>query len=263
MEVSRRNAGVHRFAPGGLEFSRFDRRGVPLLGGGLEFANARAKPLLQGADRHRKSVPTEGALPNDGNSPTCFEELALRTVVPLDITLEFGLPKVGPSGRRGCVTAPRMAMPETAVNKADRTMATQDKIGFSGEIPYMESESESASVKRPSEGEFRFGVLARYARHHSRPCGLVDNVSHRMLRSPVRSLRNPDFTRGQPQDQASTGSMGNGDGSGAGLGFLRGIQPLRDGRNRRRTHELSDLGVRPRLARLVRRSTNEGATRYQ
>ena len=218
MDISRRNAGVGKLeresgptcrpSLGRLGCFRFDDRGVLRLGGrSLEFADVRTEPLLQSAYRHRKPVATEGALPHDSDSPTCFEELALRTVVPLDIALELGLPEVGPGGRRGCVTAPRMAVPETAMNKANGTVATQDNIGLSGEIPDMEPESESAPVKRPSKGEFRFGVLPRYARHHSRPRGLVDDVSHRLLCSPVRSSRNPDFTRGQPQDQASTRSI--------------------------------------------------------
>ena len=272
MEISRRNAGVgnlqHESGPicrsalGRLGCSRFDRTGVLRLGGcGLEFAGARTKPLLQSADRHRKPVPAEGALPHDGDSPTRIEELAFRTVVPFDVALELDLPEVGPGGGRGCITAPRMVVPETAVNKANGTVATQDKIGLSGEIPDVKPESESASMKRPSKGAFRSGVLGQYARHHSRPRGVVDDVSHRLCCSAVQSLRCPDFTRGVRQDQVSTCGMGDGDSSGAGLGFLCGIQRLRGGRDLGHTHELPDLGVWPRLAGLVRGSTNDGVAR--
>ena len=274
MEISRRNAGVGnlrhergsicRFALGRSGRSRFDRAGVLRLGGsGLEFADSRTKPLLQSAYRHRTPVPAESALPHDGDSPTGIQELALRTAITLDVALELGLPEFRLGGWRGCITASRMAVPETAMNKANSPVATQDKVGLSGEIPDVKPESESASMKRPSKGAFRFGVLGRYTRHHSRPRGLVDDVNHRLRCSPVRSPRSPDFTRGVLQDQVSTRGMGDGDSSGAGLGLLCGIQRLRGGHDLGHTHELRDLGVFwPWFAGLVRGSTNDGATRY-
>lgn len=246
------------------EFSRFVRTITPRLEGcGLEFADACKEPLLQSTDRHLNPFPSEGALPHDSNSPTCLEELALRTVIPFDITLELGLPEVGPGGWCRRVTAPRMAVPETPVNKANGTVPTQDKIGFAREITNVESESESASVKCSSKGEFRFGVLARYACHHSRSRGLVDDVSHQLRGWLARSLRKPDFTRGQPQDQVVPRSMGNGDSAGAGLRFLCGIQRLQSERDLGHTHELPDIGVWPRFAGLVGGSTNDEAVRHQ
>ena len=272
MKISRRNAGVgnlrHESGPicrsafGRLECSRFDRTGVLRLGGcGLEFADARTEPLLQSAYRHRTPVPAEGTLPHDGDSPTCIEELALRTVVPLDVALELGLPEVRLGGWRGCIAASRMAVPETAVNKANGAVATQDKIGLSGEIPDVEPESESAPMKRPSKGAFRFGVLSRYARHHSRPRGLVDDVSHGLRCSAIQTLRSGNLTRGSRQDQVSAQDTGDLRSSGTGFTSLFGIRQLQSERDIWHALEFVHLGVSLSLAGLIHGSANGGEAR--
>lgn len=161
----------------------------------LEFAIVRPKPVFQCMDGPRKAVLAERALPHNGDSPTCFEKSPLRAGVPLDIALELGAPEFGSGGGRGRVPATGMAVPETAVDEARHPMAPKDKIRGSGEIPNMESESVSVRVQRPAQRMFRLGVPVRDARHHPRPRGLVDNVDHRLCRSVVQMLINPDSTQ--------------------------------------------------------------------
>ena len=57
-------------------------------------------------------------------------------------------------------------MPETAVNEANCTIATQDKVGGSGQTANVESEAEPLCVKCASEDKFGLGVLGRYTCHH-------------------------------------------------------------------------------------------------
>lgn len=123
-----------------------------------------------------------------------------------------------------------MAMPETAVDEADSTVAAEDKIGRSRETPDVEPEPESACMKRSSKSNFRFGVFGGYARHHSRPRGLVDNIGHRSWCSATRASGSRDFTRATRPNQVSAGDFVN-------------------------------FEIFPSLAGLVHRSTNEPSGR--
>ena len=147
------------------------------MGIGLVLRGATLKP--QG-DRHVKRIAAECALRHRSNSPASLEELTLGAAIALHIVIELGLPECRPCRWGGRIRAPFMAVPEAAVNEANGTVATENEIRRSGETPDVESESKPLRVKCPSKNEFGLGVLGRYARHHPRSSGLVDDVGHRV-----------------------------------------------------------------------------------
>ena len=169
-------------------------RATPLVGNRLVFARSASKPMLQSPQRHRARIPAEPALPHNGDSPPSCEQVPLRTVVPLHVAIEFRLPELGPCRRGGRVGTSGMAVPETAMNEANRTVATEDKIRCSRETPDMEPESKPPCVEPPSKDKLGPRVLGGYARHHSRSRSPVHNVGHRRGGAPTRK-QTPTISR--------------------------------------------------------------------
>ena len=178
------------------------------VGSGLVLKGAALKPLRQGSHRYETRVAAECAFPNSSDAPTGFKELTLGTAVALHIVVELRLPEFRPCrwGRR--IRAPFMAVPEAAVNEANRAVPTQDKVRGPGHTANVESEAEPLCVKCASKDKFGLGVLGRYARHHPRSSGLVYDVGHRVGGPRVQVARTHDFTRGCEREQVAAADGG-------------------------------------------------------
>ena len=147
----------------------------------LELPLVPSQPVLH----HRSCFPlpslAQGALPDDGHSPSGIEEVASVPSVSLHIFRELGLPEVRARRRGRRVSATRMPVPEAAVNEAHGFEASEHEVRSSGEAPIVHSVSETAGVKCPSESELRLRAPAPDPRHHARPGGWIHYVRHRRL----------------------------------------------------------------------------------
>lgn len=76
----------------------------------------------------------------------------------------------------GGVAAPRMPVPEAAMNKNADPIAREHKIRPSRKILLMKAVSEALPVQHASYLHFRRRVAAPDARHHARPDFLTDYV---------------------------------------------------------------------------------------
>lgn len=70
----------------------------------------------------------QGALPNRGHAPTRLDESGAHGAVPHDIGDKFGLPELRARRRGRGEAAPRMAMPEAAMDEQYRSESRKDEI---------------------------------------------------------------------------------------------------------------------------------------
>ena len=119
----------------------------------LELALVPSQPVLHHRSRFARPSLAQGALPDDGYPPSGIEEVAPVPSVSRHVLRELGLPEVRArrGGRRVATT--RMPVPEAAVHEAYGLEASEHEVRGSGETSIVQSVSETASVKRPSESE--------------------------------------------------------------------------------------------------------------
>lgn len=79
-------------------------------------------------------------------------------------------------------------MPVAAVDEDNRVVFTQDKVGFSGQVFYVETITESIGVQVFAQPEFRFGVFGFDGGHIAAAGLFVVNVGH-VLRSVFSAVR--------------------------------------------------------------------------
>lgn len=75
-----------------------------------------------------------------------------------------------------------MHVPVAAVDEDNRVVFAQDKVGFSGQVFYVEAVTESFCVQVLAQPEFRFGVSGFDGGHVAAAGLFVVNVGH-VLRS--------------------------------------------------------------------------------
>ena len=137
------------------------------------------EPLEKRPSRGLRKRRPQCALPYDRHSPTAVQQLLPGPSVAFDIGSELGLPELLPGIRIGRVGTTGMAMPETAVDEAGRVEARECKIRCAGELSNVETVSQTAGVKRATQGEFGFRVFGGDTRHDARSGGLIHCVRHR------------------------------------------------------------------------------------
>lgn len=79
-------------------------------------------------------------------------------MIPPDIRFEFLPPEHGVALRRVCISASRMAMPETAVNEDGKSVAGENDVGTTRQIATMEPKPVTHLMQDGSNDQFRRGV---------------------------------------------------------------------------------------------------------
>ena len=143
----------------------------------LEPSFVAMKPQVKRPHGVRDPVSGQCALPHDSYSPAGFEQLLFRASVPLSVVVELGLPEFRSGGRRCCVWAPRVPVPEAAMDEADRSKASKCEVGGSGQF-CMESVPDPVRVQRAAERHLGLRIFCTDARHHPRAGRLVHDVCH-------------------------------------------------------------------------------------
>jgi hypothetical protein len=124
---------------------------------------------------------TENAFPDGSDSPAgrsqCHADFeVIRTVLSDFRRPEFGT-RPGQAEQRAV-----MPMPETAVNKHDRTKSWEDYIRLSRQIWVVDAKPESTPVKETADKLLRFCITTANAGHHAAARGAVYNICHWLLR---------------------------------------------------------------------------------
>jgi hypothetical protein len=103
--------------------------------------------------------------PNDDRLPTRFSQLSNGSAIAPLIALQLR----GPELRVRCRTLPpfaaAVAMPKTSVHEDHRSVFREDQIRHTGQIAPVKPEAVPESMRRPSDGKLRTGVLAAHSRH--------------------------------------------------------------------------------------------------
>ena len=105
-----------------------------LLATGDELPALALQPLLNPHGNFLQAFPrTQRALPDDPNAPAGLDQR--RPVIPVaaDVGRELPLPVRLIGRRRCCARTALVAMPETAVHEADRSVAREDEVRPAGE----------------------------------------------------------------------------------------------------------------------------------
>jgi hypothetical protein len=102
--------------------------------------------------------------PHGQNTPAPLAQSVHRPEIAFHISRNFRMPEI----RAGCGQPKQMApvtMPEAAVNEDDSSTTWKDEIRAARQIPSMETETEAARVKAPTQEQFRLRVGAADAAH--------------------------------------------------------------------------------------------------
>ena len=191
------------------------------------FTLGTTQPLVKLQRNPVRPIVAQSAFPNDRNSPTAFQQLVIRTSVPLDVGPELRLPEVRPGRWVGCIGAPCMTVPEAAVHKADSCELTEDKVWRSREISIMETESETAGMQCATENQFGFRVPAADLRHHARSALSIHYVGHQ-LSCPSSEVRDRTDTSQDTADNITENRFlfRPASGRGSGVSLTRHVMPV-------------------------------------
>ena len=187
--------------PGLQWIHRLERRTIPSLprGSSIEQSAGSSQPSGKFGCSPGFGPILQCAFPDGRNSPAGVEKRIPVPAIAHHVGVEFGLPEIRPGRRRGRVPAPCMAVPETAVNEADCTVAPKDQIGRTGKPSVMKTIPKSARVQFPAQDYLGTSVLAADAGHHARPNVRTHRVCH--CRLPLRISRDEFhgiYGHGQP-----------------------------------------------------------------
>lgn len=111
------------------------------------------------------------ALPYDQHSPACRLQRCFLPGIPLHIGVELRRPELVSGRGNGCLPTAGMPMPEAAVDEDDRPIAGEHQVGRAGQIPTMEAEAITQSVRRPADDQFRLGIAIPYPGHEGGASG--------------------------------------------------------------------------------------------
>lgn len=132
----------------------------------------------------------QGAFPNDGCAPAKSTEQLYMAPVPIDISLKFLPPEILIGPRSGCVAAPFMSVPETAVDEYHRPVLREHKVGGAGQLFRMKSIPQPSGKEKGPQCPFRPCVLSTNARHHAAALRSGGDA-HGYGRIPPRCLQKP------------------------------------------------------------------------
>ena len=146
---------------------------------------------------------SQGALPDDRDSPAPVEQVSSSSPVPLHVGTELRLPELRSGGRSGCVPTSWMAVPEAAVNEADGAKPAEHQIRRSGQASVVQAIPDSTRVQGTAKEEFRYSVPASDSCHHSGAGRSIDYVRHLLHLHGSGGGARPtmDFTGGPVHDQ--------------------------------------------------------------
>lgn len=137
------------------------------------------QPLLEKVGRGSHVLRTpERTLPDDGNAPSLLDEQLAHLEIASHVRLKLGLPELRSSGRRCGEPTVFVTMPETAVDKDDRTVSPQHQIRAPGHVCGVKSVSKTPSMQRLAKRQLRLRILAPDSRHHSRAGLAVHHIIH-------------------------------------------------------------------------------------
>ena len=145
---------------------------------------------------------TQRAFPDDRHSPSGFEQMVTVAPVPTHVVLELCLPEFLASGRGGGVRAPKVTVPEAAVNETHGSESTKHEVRGTRELAVVQPVSQAACVESPAKSDFGYSVPASNPCHHARASGLVDYVRHLSLPHQLRGIPpQTNLARGVGHDQ--------------------------------------------------------------
>ena len=118
-----------------------------------------AQSFLQGS-------PISGlAFPDHENGPAKGSQAPAIRVVPQPVRLQFGRPVLGAGCRYAALAAGGVAVPETTVNLDHLPQPGEDQIGFSREVPNVETIPVSHRMNHAANDQFRSRVLTSNPAH--------------------------------------------------------------------------------------------------
>lgn len=118
------------------------------------------------------------ALPDDERAPTLIMQLGNRPLIPFNGRGEFGLPERWACFRICAVCAPRMTMPEAAMNEESQAVPRKDEVRFAWKIFPMQSVPQPEFLSDTTHGKLGHRVLRPNARHHLATLFRFNNVGH-------------------------------------------------------------------------------------
>ena len=77
------------------------------------------------------------AFPDDKYRPTFLFQFGSLSLVPLNVACQFGLPELLPTLRKPGGSAPRMAVPKTAMHEYNDASRGEHEVGDTGQPPIM------------------------------------------------------------------------------------------------------------------------------
>ncbi|MEH6742030.1 MAG: hypothetical protein V7660_01085 [Hyphomonas sp.] len=119
----------------------------------------------------------EAAFPYHGYAPARCPERFDIPGISLDILAELLLPEFRTGCRGRGVSAASMTMPETSMHEDSDLSFSHHDVRATWKFSIMQAITIAMGVKRASQGQFRFGVLATNPGHHAGARFLVDDVS--------------------------------------------------------------------------------------
>ena len=107
----------------------------------------------------------EFTLPDHDHATVALLKIRSVPSVAFDLGSKLGLPELLPGFRSCGVSAPLMAMPETAMHKNNRSVLQQHDVWATGKILSVQAEPKTHGVQDPAVRQFRSGVFSSYHRH--------------------------------------------------------------------------------------------------
>lgn len=108
---------------------------------------------------------TQAALPEFYHEPSGLEQCLPVSPVSSDVFQKLCIPEFGSGGRRRCVPATFVTMPEATMNKDADTIFRQYDIGFSRQLSGVQSKPKPLRMQGFPHFDLRLGVFCPYRRH--------------------------------------------------------------------------------------------------
>lgn len=116
------------------------------------------------------------ALPDRDHSPAEFLKARNISPVTFHVRGELARPELLPRRRNSRVPAPRMSVPEATMHEHHSSIPAQDDVRPARQMLVVQPKAQAGGMQVRAHRQFRFGVPALDASHHSRARLLIHHV---------------------------------------------------------------------------------------